>query len=248
MTAPAPADRPTPGDAKVVPSTVGVGRAQGAMAQLDHDQLLSSHTETLASPLRRYGLGARVLFAVLDLVYGKARTLSKFKVLELVARVPYQAWEQVAYIAITHTHDRPGFARRIFDRVTESRGQEDNEQWHLLILEELIVKEGTRESWLRFTVFPQALAFVYYQLSWLLYVLRPAWSYQLNADFEDHAEHEYALLVDEHPEWEHQPFDSAFADDYARLDSIADLFRQIGYDELIHKQESVAAMDRPRFH
>jgi len=26
--------------------------------------------------------------------------------------------------------------------VTESRGQEDNEQWHLLILEELIVKEG----------------------------------------------------------------------------------------------------------
>lgn len=69
---------------------------------------------------------------------------------------------------------------------------------------------------MRFTVFPQALAFVYYQLSWLLYVIRPAWSYQLNADFEDHAEHEYALLVDEHPEWEHRPFDSAFADNYAR--------------------------------
>jgi len=50
------------------------------------------------------------------------------------------------------------------------------------------------------------------------------------------------------PEWEHRPFDSAFADDYARLDSVADLFRQIGYDERIHKQESVAAMDRPRFH
>jgi len=26
----------------------------------------------------------------------------------------------------------------------------------------------------KFTVIPQALAFVYYQLSWLLYVIRPA--------------------------------------------------------------------------
>ena len=42
------------------------------------------------------------------------RTLSKFKVLELVARVPYQAWEQAAYIAITHVHERTGMARRIY--------------------------------------------------------------------------------------------------------------------------------------
>ncbi|MDQ6837761.1 MAG: hypothetical protein M3137_05330 [Actinomycetota bacterium] len=217
------------------------------MAHLDHEQLLASHAETVDTPRRRYGLGAKILFGILKLVYGEQRTLSKFKVIELVARVPYQAWEQVAYIAITQTHTHPDLARRVFDRVTESRAQEDNEQWHLLILEELITKEGTREGWVKFTVIPQALAFVYYQLSWLLYVLRPAWSYRLNADFEDHAEHEYAHLVDEHPEWEDQPFESAFAADYARLDTLADLFRQIGYDERIHKQESLAAMQRPRF-
>jgi len=34
---------------------------------------------------------ARVLFGGMDLVYGRRRTLSKFKVLELIARVPYQA-------------------------------------------------------------------------------------------------------------------------------------------------------------
>lgn len=68
-------------------------RAQGAMAQLGHEELISSHAATLNSARRCYGLGARALFALLDLVYGKARTLSKFKVLELVARVPYQAWE-----------------------------------------------------------------------------------------------------------------------------------------------------------
>ena len=47
-----------------------------------------------------------MLFRTLDTLYGKKRTLSKFKVLELVARVPYQTWEQVAYIAITHVANR----------------------------------------------------------------------------------------------------------------------------------------------
>lgn len=218
--------------------------AQGAMAQLDHHELAVLHAQTLDTPRRAYGAGSRTLFKLLDVVYGKPRTLSKFKVLELVARVPYQAWEQVAYIAITHNANRPQVARRIFDRVTESRNQEDNEQWHLLMLEELIARQHVSESWIKFGLLPQALAFVYYQLSCLLYVISPAWSYRLNADFEDHAEHEYALLVTEHPDWEHLPFASAFADDYARLDSVSDLFRQISFDERVHKEESVAAMNR----
>jgi ubiquinol oxidase len=222
-------------------------RAQGAMANLSHKALGASHALTLETPRRRYGLGGKSLFALLNAVYGKKRTLSKFKIIELVARVPYQAWEQVAYIAITHTHETPALARRVFDRVTESRAQEDNEQWHLLILEEMITERGIKEGRIKFALIPQVLAFVYYQLSLLLYVLHPAWSYRLNADFEDHAEHEYAHLVEEHPEWESVPFLSAFAADYASLDSVADLFRQIGYDERMHKEESIAAMAQPRF-
>ena len=145
--------------------------------------------------------------------------------LELVARVPYQAWEQAAYIAITHVHEQTGMARRIYDRIAESRAQQDNEQWHLLILDELITRTGTREGRLRFFVLPQAIAFVYYQVSWLTFVLRPAWSYRLNADFEDHAEHEYATLVSEHPEWETEPFVSQFTADYGEYASVADVFR-----------------------
>jgi hypothetical protein len=220
---------------------------QGAMGDLSHDQLATAQPETLDTPRRHYSLGARVLFWLLDAVYGRPRTLSKFKVLELVARVPYQSWEQVAYIAITHVHERPGLARRIYERVTESRSQQDNEQWHLLILEERIARQGAREGFLHFTVVPQLLAFAYYQLSWLLYVIRPDWSYRLNADFEDHAEHEYMTLVTEHPEWEQEPFESAFADDYAHLESVADLFRQIGFDERVHKDEGLARMGEPRF-
>jgi hypothetical protein len=217
------------------------------MGELGHDELVAAQHETLATPRRPYRPGARVLFALLDAIYGTTRTVSKFKVLELVARVPYQSWEQVAYIAITHVHDRTGLARRIYDRVAESRAQQDNEQWHLLILEERIAHEGAREGRVRFGVVPQVLAFVYYQLSWALYVVRPDWSYALNADFEDHAEHEYMAFVGEHPEWEDEPFESAFAADYARLASVADLFRQIAYDERVHKQESLARMGEPRF-
>jgi len=220
---------------------------RGAMGNLDREGLRRAQQETERSPRRRYGLPARVLFRLLDVFYGRPRTLSKFKVLELIARVPYQTWEQVAYVAITHTYERTGLARRIYDRVQESRAQQDNEQWHLLLLEERIARQGIREGWLFFRVIPQVLAFGYYQLSWLLYVLRPDWSYRLNADFEDHAEHEYMALVAEHPEWETEPFDSDFAADYAELETVADLFRQIGYDERLHKQESVARMGEPRF-
>ena len=219
----------------------------GAPPHLDHEALVQAQGDTLAHPRRSYGLAARFLFRLLDVLYGRKRTLSKFKVLELVARVPYQSWEQVAYIAITHVAPQTGFARRIHDRVAEARAQQDNEQWHLLILEELVARSGRREwRWLYYWI-PQALAFVYYQLSWLLYVLHPAWSYRLNADFEDHAEHEYMTLVTEHPEWEHEPFVSEFESDYGSFGSLADLFRQIGHDERVHKEESLAQMRQPRF-
>jgi ubiquinol oxidase len=214
---------------------------------LNHEELLRVQRETLAAPRRKYGLLARVLFWMLDTLYGKKRTLSKFKVLELVARVPYQSWEQVAYIAITHVAGRTALARRIHDRVAETREQQDNEQWHLLILEELVERSGKRESRLLYFWIPQAIALVYYQISWLLFVLRPKWSYRLNADFEDHAEHEYMLLVAEHPEWETTPFKSDFAKDYGTFESLADLFRQIGHDERFHKEGSIEKMAAPRF-
>lgn len=218
-----------------------------APPKLDHDALAVAQTETLESPRLRYGVPARVLFALLDLVYGRTRTLSKFKMLELVARVPYQSWEQVAYIAVTHVSGRTDLAKRIHERVLESRAQQDNEVLHLLILEELTAIAGVKEGRLRFEAFPQVLAFVYYQLSFFLYVMRPGWSYRLNADFEDHAEHEYMTMVTEHPEWEVEPFASSFGDDYGTFACLADLFRQIAHDERVHKEESLTRRAEARF-
>jgi ubiquinol oxidase len=217
------------------------------MERLSSEALRKEQQRTLEAPRMAYGILARVLFLGMDLLYGRRRTLSKFKVLELIARVPYQAWEQVAYVAITHTSRAPDFARRIFDRVRESRHQQDNEQWHLLILEELVARRGVREGFVKYWLIPQLVAFVYYQIVWLLFVVRPGAAYRLNAEFEDHAEHEYMAFVRDHPELETEPFDSALAGDYGRFDSLADLFRQIGYDERVHKLESQARVAEPRF-
>jgi ubiquinol oxidase len=210
-------------------------------------QLLQAQRDTLAQPKRKYGVAARLLFALMDLLYGRSRTLAKFKVLEIVARVPYQAWEQVAYIALTHRYNRLQFARRVFERVNESRSQQDNEQWHLLIIQELLDDRDEPDSLIRYRLVPQALAFAYYQLSVGLFIIRPDWSYRLNADFEDHAEHEYALFVAENAWLEQRPYDGMFAADYGRFDTLADLMRQIAHDERVHKLESLERMAQPRF-
>lgn len=214
---------------------------------MDSRELRKEQEATLKSPRRKYGFLGRVLFIFMDIFYGKKKELRKFKVLEVIARVPYQAWEQVAYIAITHRYEKPDFARRIFEFVRESRDQQDNEQWHLLILEELIHKKRVHENFLKFRVLPQLMAFLYYHISWILYVIKPSLSYALNADLEDHAEHEYMEFVRENPGLETEPFESIFSVDYGNFASLADLFRQIGFDERTHKQESLERIERARF-
>jgi len=241
----------TPDEPQGEPQEGPVSRAIGArppfgpMERLDHDGLVAEQQVTLRTPRRKASLSARALFWTMDALYGKERTLEKFRVLELVARVPYQAWENVAYVAVTHTARQTGFARRVFDRVRTARFEQDNEQWHLLILEELTVDQA--RPWLRTRIIPQLLAFAYYQLSWFMFAARPAWSYRLNADFEDHAEHEYALLVQENPGWEAQSYQGQFTAEFGAFDSLADLFRQIGYDERLHKVESELLIGHSRF-
>ncbi|MBI4394965.1 MAG: hypothetical protein HY583_02095, partial [Candidatus Omnitrophica bacterium] len=186
---------------------------------LDSPHLKQEQEVTLSSKRRSYSFLASILFLFMDLVYGKKKTLSKFKVLEVIARVPYQSWEHVAYIAMTHTYAKPDFARRIFEFVREARSQQDNEQWHLLILEELTQKKGIKESFFLYRILPQFMAFFYYHVSWLLYVMKPSWSYDLNADFEDHAEHEYMEFVKENPQLEQETFESEFKQDYGEFNS-----------------------------
>jgi hypothetical protein len=120
--------------------------------------------------------------------------------------------------------------------VLQSRHQQNNEQW-----------QGANRGVIRFFVLPQIMAFTYYHISWLLYVIKPSLSYALNADFEDHAEHEYMQLVSKNPQFETEPWEGDFKADYGGYNTLADLFRRIGLDERIHKEESLEQMKNPRF-
>ncbi len=137
--------------------------------------------------------------------------------LELVARVPYQAWENVAYVAVDPHRSSDRLRPQGVRHGCTARFEQDNEQWHLLILEELTA--GQTRPWIRTRIVPQLLAFFCYQPSWVLVAVRPAWSYWLSADFEDHAEHEYAVLVQENPAWEAQRYEGQFTKDFGAFDS-----------------------------
>lgn len=210
-------------------------------------ELRDQAARELQRPRRRYGLASRFLFTALDLLYGRESSLEKFRVLEVVARVPYQAWEQVAFVAVTHTHSDTTLAREIHDRVLEARKQQDNELYHLLIIEELLDGQHFRRSLVRGTILPQLMAFLYYQLSWLLFVVRPKWSYALNADFEDHATSTYLRFVVDNPTLDDLRWESRFADEYGAWPTQGDLFRSIALDEADHRDESERRIHRARF-
>lgn len=213
---------------------------------LNPEQLRIEQEKTLAAPPEPYGLPARFVFALIDAIYGKRRSWQKFKVNEILARMPYQAWESVAYSAITHTHEDEQYARRILKRVMESREEQDNEQWHLLIIQEWINRKGLPESTFRHRFISRLMAFGFYHLTLILYAIKPGWSYQFNVDLEDHAEREYMKFVKENPLLEQEAFRSAYEKDFGSLPTMADVLRQIAVDERTHKEESRKKMDMVR--
>lgn len=145
--------------------------------------------------------------------------MPKFKARELVARSPYRAW------ADEHDDERSD--------VEEER----NERSHWNVLRQLIEEDKCDESRVRFDVLPAIGALSMYTFTRIQHRLNPRRSYRLNADIEDHAAHEYALFVAEHPEWEHRAFDGV--SEYGRYESRADVLRQLGCDEQFHRERSI---------
>jgi ubiquinol oxidase len=226
-------------------TTTSHAAAAAGPPKLSTAELRAAQQETLDTPRRRYSLVARALFTAMNLAYGRKRTIVKFTMLEYIARVPYQAWERAGYLALARYRRRSALARRVFERIVATRAEQDNEQWHLLILQDLVQRHGLRQSFVLHRLAPWLIAFVYYHLSWLMFLVKPDWSYRLNADFEDHAEHEYMSFVAENPGLDLRPDPGTYAAEYGRFGSQADLFRQIGHDERVHKLDSLASIERP---
>ena len=207
---------------------------------LSHKELLKTHKETLESPTMRYDMFSRFMFWSMDAFYGKKRYLDKFKILELLARIPYHEWEYGAYRLMTDRFWELKTVEDMIELMMDARRQQDNEMYHLLILEEYIRKKKIHTGYLKYNLLPRIVVRLYRGFCWMLYSVSPRSSYKLNVFFEDHAEHEYARFVAENPQLEKEPFASAFAKEYGNHKTMADLFRQISYDERLHKLDSIA--------
>lgn len=207
------------------------------------ERLRSEHDVALNEQRRRPGIAARVLFLAVGWLFPDGVDYRMLRVVELVARVPYNTWSQTGFIALTHQHDDQAISEVIQDSIVESRDQDDNEAYHLLILDELLAAQGYKPTLIREQIIPQILAFVYWWLSLALYVIHPKWSHALNADFEDHATACYSQYVADYPEIESVVWESRWKDAYdpnGNLNTVGDLFRRITVDEMEHRDTSIA--------
>lgn len=194
---------------------------------------------TLARPVRAYCLAARLLFWAMDVFHGKELTLPKARFLEIIARVPYQAWELRQYNRMNaHFAEKPAVAEAE-DIIGWGREAQDNEFWHLQLVSEKIRQEGAALNWFKDVFIPPAAALQYGLFSRLLALCDIKAAFLLNADFEDHAEHEYMRFVKEHPEFDEQSAVSDLLKDRGGLKTWGDVFRRIALDEREHMNNSL---------
>ena len=211
--------------------------------------LKAEQDRTLATPKLPANLALKVMFLTFDILYGKGRSLPKVMVLEILARYPYWAWENGAYtlLSLWHCGTKPVPREKIevaLRHIRMGRESQDNEQWHMLLWADLCHQKGIRLSWLRHFLLPRHMTFVYFYMTRLMYWIKPEWSFAMNAAFESHAEHEYMLYAQEHPEFENEPVESVWFSHYPRQKTLADLVRRVGLDERDHMNHSLDEIAR----
>lgn len=198
----------------------------------------------LARPRLPYCILARFMFWSMDLFYGKATTVPKIRFLEILARIPYQAWEWKQYRRLVTGFNNATTRADAESLIRWSREAQDNEYWHLLVASEKIKQTRAEDRWFRRRLVPPPAAFGYTLFSRLLAAVSIRRAWRLNAMFEDHAEHTFMQFVEDNPQMENEtPQGAAIQDgrgpDQGRYASWADVFRRIALDERDHMNESL---------
>ena len=181
----------------------------------------------------------------MDLLTGKKTTLSKAKLIEMLASIPYRSWEIRQYARMTRCYRNQELVQKARRIMAWGREAQDNEYWHLTVINEKMKADGLKDSWYLFWPIPFIMVGVYVVLTRMMALLSIRRAFLFNAQFEDHAEHVYAQFVEEHPEWEDQPVNNEKVKEYADLSTWADVFRRIGLDERDHMNNSFVFCGKP---
>ncbi len=111
---------------------------------------------------------------------------------------------------------------------------------HTVVISQLAKREHA--GILRHTIIPVCFAFIYFWISYLLYLLSPRVSYELNYLFEEHAFLQYSRFLELYAEdLRSKPIESDFLAAYGRHPrSQYEFFLSVRNDELIHRNQSLA--------
>ena len=207
--------------------------------------LKKEHQASKERPRYSYSWAARLFFLSMDLITGRKTTLAKAKLIEMLASIPYRSWEIRQYGRMTRGYRDRELVREARNIMNWGREAQDNEFWHLQIINEKMKEDGIKDPWYLFSPIPFFVVGGYVAFTRVMALINIRRAFLFNAEFEDHAEHVYPQFVEDHPEWEEQPVNTEELKKYGELPTWADMFRRIGLDERDHMNKSFLFCDKP---
>ncbi len=186
---------------------------------------------------------SRILGALIvgtgNVLYGHQPSYLKFRSIEVAARVPYFSWESAAYTLQTLFYTNAARALELSYTAKYARLAHDNETMHVVVISEL-ARQETPSGFIRHYVCPLVFAFQYFWISYVLALIKPAISQEINYIFESHAVRQYQEFIDTHEaELRGKNMHSKFLTAYGRTPkSQYEFFQSLRNDELIHRNHS----------
>lgn len=207
--------------------------------------LKAEQQASLARPRCTYSLAAKIFFALMDMATGPKITLPKTLLIELLASIPYRAWELSMYAKLTLGYRNRQAVKKSLEIMEWSRDAQDNEYWHVRAIQEKMAEDGIRRTWYLLQPIPFFMIgfYIIFTRSMALFNLRRAFLF--NAEFEDHAEHVYAQFVQENPQWENEPVTQDVVLERMEFANWAEVFCRIGLDEREHRDASFVEAGMP---
>ncbi len=217
------------------------------VASLENEQSLKEYKES-ADGLKIHwlpGILGTLLVTLGNLVFGEKPSYGKFKAVEVIARIPYQSWEVASYMFLTMFYSNEKKAIELIHTSHFGRAAQDNETMHVIVISQL-ARKYKQDSILRHTFIPLAFSFFYFGASFLLYIINPKYSFELNYLFESHAFDQYSRFVSENEaDLRSKPVMIEFLEHYGRFPkSEYELFVTIRNDELIHRNASAHEVEK----
>lgn len=181
-----------------------------------------------------------------NIVFGYELSYLKFRAVEVIARVPYHSWDSAMFTLQTMFYSNERKAMDLSKIAEFSRLSAENETMHVIVISQLARKQHHYGNVIVHTLIPMLFAFFYFWVSYVLYMIRPRYSYQLNYLFENHAFESYdRFLKIDGENLKKRTVDSEFLRWYGRNPvNQYEFFLSVRNDELIHRNRSIREAER----